>query len=147
MFKISSTERWLKSITLRPALASSRAMSACRSEKPITRSGLSWRILSVLAVRNADTFGFSRLACGGRTGTDPQTPRTPPARVPRTARPAPPTEVERAHQRPVRLEGRSNPKDRPPGHQSETNGRGARARGDPRRVRPGRQNAGRRGVP
>jgi hypothetical protein len=43
------------------------AMSAWMSEKPTTRSGSSRRISSTLALVNADTFGFSRRARGGRT--------------------------------------------------------------------------------
>ncbi len=42
-------------------------MSACRSEKPSTRSGSSARILSIFALMNAETFGFSLRARGGRT--------------------------------------------------------------------------------
>ena len=42
-------------------------MSACRSEKPSTRSGSSARIRSILAVRKAETLGFSRRARGGLT--------------------------------------------------------------------------------
>ena len=42
-------------------------MSACRSEKPIARSGLSARIASIFALVNAETRGFSRRARGGRT--------------------------------------------------------------------------------
>ena len=43
------------------------AMSACRSEKPNTQSGLKSRILSIFALRNALTFGFSSRAFRGRT--------------------------------------------------------------------------------
>src|SRR5207248_3610207 len=42
-------------------------MSAWMSEKPIARSGASATISSTLALVNAETFGFSRRACGGRT--------------------------------------------------------------------------------
>ena len=46
---------------------SSRAMSAWMSEKPIARSGSSSRISSIFALVNAETFGFSLRARGGRT--------------------------------------------------------------------------------
>ena len=59
--------RWLKTCTSMPARISPAAMSACRSEKPSTRSGLSAMILSVRALVKAETLGFSRRACGGRT--------------------------------------------------------------------------------
>ena len=38
------------------------AMSACRSEKPRTRSGFSATMRPILALVNAETFGFSRRA-------------------------------------------------------------------------------------
>src|SRR5580704_13094911 len=50
-----------------PARASAAAMSACRSENASTRSGRSSQILSIRALVNAETFGFSRRARGGRT--------------------------------------------------------------------------------
>ena len=42
-------------------------MSACRSEKPMARSGFSARIWSILALVKADTRGFSCRARAGRT--------------------------------------------------------------------------------
>ena len=65
--KISATLRWLKMVTCTPARISCAAMSACKSEKPITQSGLSATILSILALKKALTRGLSNRACGGRT--------------------------------------------------------------------------------
>ena len=65
--RISSTERWLKSTTFSPAFARSRTMSACKSEKPSTKSGFSATMASFFALRNAEMRGFSRRARGGRT--------------------------------------------------------------------------------
>ena len=42
-------------------------MSACRSEKASTRSGCSAKIFGMSAEMKADTRGFSRRTCGGRT--------------------------------------------------------------------------------
>src|ERR1700692_3512364 len=42
-------------------------MSACRSQKPSTRSGLSSTMRSILALVKAATLGFSHRARGGRT--------------------------------------------------------------------------------
>ena len=67
MSRISWTERWLKITTFRPAFTRSLEMSACKSEKPSTRSGLSARIFPVFALRKAETRGFSCRARGGRT--------------------------------------------------------------------------------
>jgi hypothetical protein len=68
-----STERWLLIHTSTPARISSRAMSAWMSEKPMAKSGCSARMRSIFALVNADTFGFSRRACGGRT-VNPEMP-------------------------------------------------------------------------
>src|SRR5579871_32537 len=62
-----STLRWLLIHTSIPARISSRAISAWISEKPMTRSGRNARMSSILALVNAETFGFSRRACAGRT--------------------------------------------------------------------------------
>jgi len=67
MEKISATLRWLNTVTCTPARISAEAMSACRSEKPNTQSGSSARILSILALKNALTRGFSSRARRGRT--------------------------------------------------------------------------------
>ena len=67
MPRISSTERWLNTMTATPRRISAAAMSACRSEKPRTRSGSSSTIRSIFADVNAATFGLSRRASGGRT--------------------------------------------------------------------------------
>ena len=67
MSRIPLTERWLNTITLTPARISSWAMSACRSEKPRTRSGDNARIRSMRALVKALTRGFSFRACGGLT--------------------------------------------------------------------------------
>ncbi|MNU04756.1 hypothetical protein D3C72_2493020 [compost metagenome] len=67
MAKISSTLRWLNTVTCTPARISAAAMSACRSEKPNTQSGRNSRILSIFALRNALTLGFSSRARRGRT--------------------------------------------------------------------------------
>ena len=67
MEKISSTLRWLNTVTCTPLRISSAAMSACRSEKPNTQSGRRSRILSILAERKALTLGFSSRARRGRT--------------------------------------------------------------------------------
>ena len=56
------TERWLKIMMFSPALARSRAMSACRSEKPSTRSGFSSRILSIFALTGTRRRAASRAA-------------------------------------------------------------------------------------
>src|SRR6058998_3351264 len=53
--------------TFRPARISLSASAACMSEKPMTRSGCSATILSILPSRNADTRGFSSRARRGRT--------------------------------------------------------------------------------
>src|SRR5579883_682433 len=50
-----------------PCEISSRAMSAWMSEKPIAKSGFSFRISPILALVNAETFGFSLRARGGLT--------------------------------------------------------------------------------
>ena len=42
-------------------------MSAWMSEKPMARSGCSFRISPIFALVNALTFGFSLRACGGLT--------------------------------------------------------------------------------
>src|SRR5207244_1649709 len=85
MRRMSSTLRWLKTCTSIPARTSSAAMSACRSEKPSTRSGASATMRSMRALVNADTRGFSRRARGGRT-VKPEMPTlrlspTPPLRL------------------------------------------------------------------
>ena len=67
MRKISATLRWLKRCTSSPTRASCAAMSACRSEKPRTRSGCSARMRSIFALVNAETRGFSLRARAGRT--------------------------------------------------------------------------------
>ena len=62
-----STLRWFAIQTSTPARTRSRAISAWMSEKPITKSGFSARIASIFALVNAETFGFSLRARGGRT--------------------------------------------------------------------------------
>src|SRR5579875_1635222 len=62
-----STERWLLIHTSTPAPISSRAISAWISENPIAKSGFNFRISPILALVNAETFGFSLRARGGRT--------------------------------------------------------------------------------
>ena len=59
--------RWLKTWMATPERTRSATMSACKSEKARTRSGSSARIFGMSAEMNADTRGFSRLTCGGRT--------------------------------------------------------------------------------
>src|SRR6185312_14507187 len=49
-----------------PCETSSRAMSAWMSEKPIAKSGPSFRISPIFALVNAETFGFSLRARAGR---------------------------------------------------------------------------------
>src|SRR5690348_9420132 len=67
------TERWLLIHTSTPFAISSRAMSAWMSEKPIAKSGFSFRISPIFALVNAETFGFSLRARGGRT-VNPEMP-------------------------------------------------------------------------
>jgi iron complex transport system substrate-binding protein len=57
----------LKAWTAMPAPISSAAISAWRSEKVRTRSGSSARIFGISAEVKAETRGFSRRTCGGRT--------------------------------------------------------------------------------
>ena len=73
MRRMSAMLLWLNTCTSSPARTSSAAMSACRSEKPSTRSGLSAMMRSMRALVNADTRGFSRRARGGRT-VNPEMP-------------------------------------------------------------------------
>jgi hypothetical protein len=65
--KISATLRWLVIQTLSPARISLSASAACMSEKPITRSGCSATMRSILPSRKAETRGFSCRARRGRT--------------------------------------------------------------------------------
>jgi hypothetical protein len=50
----------IEHVHLDAARISCAAMSACRSEKPSTRSGCNATILSIFALVNAETCGFSR---------------------------------------------------------------------------------------
>ena len=65
--KMPAMSRWLKTWMATPARTRSATMSACRSEKASTRSGCSARIFGISAEMKADTRGFSRRTCGGRT--------------------------------------------------------------------------------
>ena len=67
MEKISATLRWLNTVTCTPARIKAEAMSACKSENPNTQSGSKAKILSILALKNALTRGFSCRARAGRT--------------------------------------------------------------------------------
>jgi hypothetical protein len=62
-----ATSRWLNACTAMLRRISSAAISACKSENAKTRSGLSAMIFPKSAEMNAETRGFSRRACGGRT--------------------------------------------------------------------------------
>ena len=65
--RMPAISRWLKAWTAMPAPISSAAISAWRSEKVRTRSGSSARIFGISAEVKAETRGFSRRTCGGRT--------------------------------------------------------------------------------
>ena len=65
--KICATLRWFVTSTFSPARISCSASTACMSLKPITRSGSSATILSILPLRKAETRGFSSRARRGRT--------------------------------------------------------------------------------
>src|SRR5579875_1290854 len=73
-----STERWLLIHTSTPAPISSRAISAWISENPIAKSGFNFRISPILALVNAETFGFSLRARPRARDHMKGIPKTPP---------------------------------------------------------------------